>query len=334
MKAKLQNTNKIFLVAVATIALAGSGSAAEPNESGAGKVCGILRKFEGETQIFDYTRTHLGDAAYGSKLHCGDWVSVDKGRATIELTASAGVLAGENTFFQILDPQSGANPEAAHLALYRGEFLVQPSKGELRIVTPNAVGRVEKGGAFVVYSSATEESQIVGVGGVASLENRFFREPRMVAEFAKVVSFANPVERLLPDQARFVNARDLGERLAKLGVPFAVRESLEKAVKAGAKTKMPVTLATTAKASPKGILKSVPSGEFAVAGSESAGANRAPASVGRSISPAKKVTAAARRKRVASDEPNFALKRQGQDESEKKKLLQALSTMRPEDDSP
>ena len=331
MKAILQTTNKIFILAAALVALP-CALASEPNESGAGKICGILRSFEGETQIFDYTRTHLGDAAYGTKLRCGDWVSVDKGKATIELVVGAAVLAGENTFIQILDPQSGENPEQAHVALYRGEFYAQPSKGEIRIVTPNAIGRVEKGAAFAVYSTASDESQIVGMGGVTSLENRFFREPKMPAGFGKVVTFANPVERLLPDQARFVNARDLNERLARLGVPVAVRDSLEKAVKAGSKTKMPVTLAVTAKAAAKGIVTASPGGELAGSGRSSSHGNRMPSSIG-SVTAATKKTKAAVRKHVVSEEPNFALKRQSQDESEKKRLLQALATMRPDEDS-
>jgi hypothetical protein len=322
MKAILQKA--ISAIALAS-ALATSSFAAQPNESGAGKVCGVLRSFEGDTQIFDYTRTHIGDAAYGTKLHCGDWVSVDKGNATIELVIGAGVLAGENTFFQILDPQSGENPEKAHLALYRGEFLVQPSKGEARIVTPNSVGRVEKGGAYVVYSSASEETQIVGMGGKTSLENRYFPEPRMIAGFGKVVTFANPVERLLPDEARFVNTRDLGERLARLGVPASVRESLEKVVKAGTKIKMPVTLASTRVRS-KGLHVDG-GGEFAAARG-----GRSPASVSAPII-ATRNSKRAVKKRTVLDEPNFALKRQGQDEMERKKLLQALSAMRPEDDS-
>jgi hypothetical protein len=321
MKAILRTTIKTTLKIYLFVAFAGIGGAhaVEPHQSGAGKVCAVLRSFEGETQIFDYTRTHVGDAAFGVKLHCGDWVSVDKGKATIELTVGAGVLAGENTFFQIMDPQSGNNPEAAHLALYRGEFVAQPTKGEIRIVTPNAVGRVSKGGAFVVYSGDSEETQIVGLGGKTTLENRFFPDRRMSAGFAQVVTFANPVERLIPDQGRFVNARDLNERLAFLGVPAAVRASLEKAVKAGVKTKLPVTLATTARPPRTSAPRLEGGGEFA---------SRAPASV-----PVVEKRKAVVRKRPASREPNFALKHQDREKSERKRLLQALATMRPDDDA-
>lgn len=328
MKAKLQlNITKALALLLVTAPV----FASEPNESGAGKVCGVLRSFEGETQIFDYTRTHLGDAAFGVKLHCGDWVSVEKGKATIEHTAGAAFLIGENSFFQVLDPQSGDNAEHAHIGLYRGEFMVQPAKAEIRVVTPNAVARVEKGGAFVVYSTSAEETQLVGLGAKSSLENRFFPERRMAADFAKVVTFTNPVERLVPDQARYVNARDLNERLAKLEIPAALRDSIEKAVKAGSKTKMPVTLAVTARPNSHPEVKVVATGEFASHDANYLGSdtpkpkpNRAPASAPRAK--------AASRKRVKSAEPNFALKREASDESEKKKLLQALSSMRPDED--
>jgi hypothetical protein len=125
MKAIVRLITKLVFAAAIAASTSSPVRAAEPNESGAGKVCGILRSFEGETQIFDYTRTHLGDASFGTKLHCGDWVSVDKGKATVELAVGAAISAGENTFFQVLDPQAGDNPDAAHLALYRGEFVAQ-----------------------------------------------------------------------------------------------------------------------------------------------------------------------------------------------------------------
>lgn len=331
MKAILRPTIKTLL-AVSIIGQAPPAWSAQPLESGAGKVCGTLRSFDGETQVFDYTRTHLGDASFGTKLHCGDWVSVDKGKAVLEHVAGAGILVAENTFVQVLDPQSGDNPEHAHLALYRGEFLAQPEKAGIRIVTPNAVARVEKGGAFVVYSGASEESQIVGLGGKASLENRFFAEPRMEAGFAKVVTFANPIERLLPDQARFVNPRDLGERLARLGVPKAILESVEKAVKAGAKTRMPVTLAVTRKPEAKESIQVHAGGELAGAKPE-IHPGRALASVGAAIA-AKRGPRAGVSRRSSAEEPNFALKRQDRDEAEKKRLLQALSSMRPDDENP
>jgi hypothetical protein len=324
MKAPSRTTIKalICLAIAATAAMGFSADAAQPNESGAGKVCGVLRTFEGETQIFDYTRTHLGDASFGTKIHCGDWISVDKGKATIEHANGAALLVGENTFIQILDPQSGENPEHAHVALYRGEFLIQAAKAEVRILTPNAVARVERGGAFMLYSTAAEETQIVGMGAHAVLANRFFDERSMTADFAKVVTFSNPVERLLPDEARFVNARELNERLAHLGVADAVRQSLEKAVKAGSKTKMPVTLAVTAKPAPKESIHLSAGGEFA---SASTRGNRSPASVGEMT--VKTIV----RKRIVASEPNFALTHHSQEESDKKKLLQALATMRPDD---
>ena len=192
----------------------------------------------------------------------------------------------------------------------------------------NAVGRIEKGGAFVVYSTASDETQIVGLGGKTTLENRFFPEPRMEAGFGKVVTFANPVERLVPDQARFVSSRDLGERLARLGVPKSVLDQIEKTVKAGVKTRMPVTLAVTAKP-PKATIKVQASGEFATHDTISH-AGRAPASVGHAVIAPKSAYVAP--KRAKREEPNFALKREGQEESEKKRLLQALSSMRPDEE--
>jgi hypothetical protein len=203
MKAILQTINnrnllkQSFYIGIALLAT--SVSASEPIESGAGKKCGELRSFEGEIQIFDYTRTHRGDARFGAKLNCGDWISIEKGHANIEHINGGAILAADATFVQVMDPQSGDNPEHAHFALYRGEFLGQAEKSEMLVVTPNSVARLEKGGAYFTYSANSEESQIVGLGGKASLENRFFREKRIEASFAKLVTFRNPVERHVPE---------------------------------------------------------------------------------------------------------------------------------------
>jgi len=185
-----------------------SAYAQQPIDSGAGQICGVLRTFHGEIQVFDYTRTHLGDAKFGTKLRCGDWISIDQGRAVIEHVNGAAILVSENSFIQILDPQSGTNPEHAHVALYRGEFLFQAGKTESRVITPNALGRVVNGGAYVIYSGPSEESQIVGLGGKATLENRFFGEKSIGTEFAHLVAISNPVERLMPDQGRLWKAKE------------------------------------------------------------------------------------------------------------------------------
>lgn len=319
MKTRKRTTN--FTGPLIAALLTGTAYAQQPVESGAGQICGTLKNFQGEIQIFDYTRTHLGDSTFGKKLHCGDWVSVEKGKAVVEHASGAGMLISENSFIQILDPQSGENPEHAHVALYRGEFLFQAGKGESRVVTPNAIGRVKGGGAFVVYSSSSEESQIVGLGGKATLENRFFSEKSMPAEFASMVSFTNPVERLIPEQGRPVNAKELNARLARLGVAESIQAAVEKSVKFASKVRMPVGLASTVRKTEEVIVTSPESISRPVAVATAhapkpgRGAHRAPASI---------------RKAIA--EPDFHLGRVTQEESDRKKLIQALSMIRPEEE--
>lgn len=331
MRNRPRTINYSLLVALFAVT---NAVASEPNDSGAGKVCGVLRNFQGVLQVFDSSRTHLGEASFGTKLRCGDWVGVDAGKATIEHAGGASLLVAENTFFQILDPQSGMNPEHAHIALYRGEFVLQAtSKHAVTVVTPNSVARIVKGGAFIVFSSESEETQIVGLGGQATLENRFFGQKKMTTDFAKFVAFSNPVERIVPEEARWVNARDLNERLAKIGVEAALRDALEKAVKAGSKTKMPVSLAVARPVIVEGR------GEFVAATgaalpetvsghAPAARVSRAPASL-----PTKKAGVPVRRgPRKVEMEPNFALKRPETEAQERKKLIQALSGIRPEDE--
>jgi hypothetical protein len=122
-----------------------------------------------------------------------------------------------------------------------------------------------------------------------------------------------------------VNALQLNGRLARIGGSSDLQSAIEKTVKTGAKIKMPVTLAVMPKPYTKPqTVKFL--GEFAV-GKSPAGKiaghsapNRAPASV--------KPTAALKRE----SEPNFSLKRPESDESEKKRLLQALTSMQPDEE--
>jgi hypothetical protein len=322
---KRNNRPAITKLAGALVALGLiSANASEPIESGAGRICGTLKSFQGEIQVFDSTRTHLGDASFGTKLRCGDWISVERGKAVIEHFSGAALAVSEKSFIQILDPQSGGNSDHVEFTLYRGEMMVSaPSRAKLetRISTPNAIIRVTDGAAFALYSSSAEETQAIGLGGKASLENRFFPEKRMTAGFAQFVSFANPVERLVPEQARYVNARDLNDRLGKLGVPQSVRDMIEKAVKAGSKTRMPTSLVSSKSKTPRAN----GSGEFHPV--------RAPASIPMDFAavadapvPRPKKTAP-KSKKVARKEPDFRLKRGNEEEQEKKKLIQALSSI-------
>lgn len=329
----------VLLGTFATLVHFHQADAAEPVESGAGRVCGTLKNFQGEVQVFDSSRTHLGDAAFGTKLRCGDWLSVEKGKAVVEHFSGAALAVSDRTFIQILDPQSGENPEHAHFTLYRGEMVVSAPEAhknqgatEIRVTTPNAILRVTNGTAFTLYSTSADETQGIGLGGSVSIENRFFPEKRMTAGFAQYVSFADPVERLVPETARLVNPRDLNERLAKLGIPQAVRDRVDSVVKVSSKTKMPVTLATAPK-----VAAPETGGEFHAA-------DRAPASVSAEEGTAKKSVVMAKKPvvkksekkprvvHVAKDEPDFQLKREGSETQEKEKLMQALSTMRPDEE--
>jgi hypothetical protein len=335
-KAIIKNLSaKIFRAAlIAGFIGASTASASEPIESGAGRTCGTLKNFQGEVQVFDSSRTHLGDASFGTKLRCGDWVSVERGKAVVEHFSGAAVALVERSFIQILDPQSGENPDHVEFTLYRGEMMVSAptkAKNETRIATPNAVIRVSDGPAYALYSGSAEESQAIGLGGKVTLENRFFPGKRMSAGFAQFVAFSDPVERLVPESARYVNARDLNERLGKLGVPQSVRDTIEKAVKAGSKTKMPVSLASKNE-------KVRSTGEFH--------AGRAPASIPMDFSTpdqpptvakakgskaAKGTQSSKKKNAVAQNEPDFRLKRGNDEEQEKKRLIQALSSIQTED---
>jgi hypothetical protein len=308
-----------------------AASASEPVESGAGRICGVLKNFQGEVQVFDSSRTHLGDASFGTKLRCGDWVAVERGKAVVEHFSGAAVALVERSFIQILDPQSGENTDHVEFTLYRGEMMVSApakAKNETRIATPNAIIRISDGPAYALYSGGAEESQAIGLGGKATLENRFFPGKRMSAGFAQFVSFSDPVERLVPEAARYVNARDLNERLSKLGVPQSVRDTIEKAVKAGSKTKMPVSLASnrektraTGEFHPGRAPASIPM-DFSTP-DEPAAAKRTHSGATAKSKPVK----AAKKNTVARNEPDFRLKRGNEEEQEKKRLIQALSSI-------
>jgi hypothetical protein len=313
------------LLLIVNLAFAGAAFASEPTESGATRVCGTLKSFEGVVQIFDHTRTHLGDAAFGAKLSCGDWISIEKGRAVLEHFSGAAVSVGQSSFIQILDPQSGENADHAQFTLYRGEMAVSsPKKTVTLVATPNAFVRIASGTGFVLYSTSAKQSQAIGLGGTVTIENRFLPGQRTQASYAQMVSFSDPTERLVPEEARFANSQDLNSRLARLGIPAAVREAVDRAVKMGVRTRMPTTLASE-RTAPK--IQGVPAGEFSVP-FEPAHAARSPASVAAKPAAKRKPAQAKVAAKKADDEPDFSLGRKSDEESEKKRLVQALSSMR------
>lgn len=342
MKAHRRNTNLStfalyvglragMLSVLCAVLFVSSAQSAEPVGSGAGPVCGTLKTFLGVTQIFDSTRTNLGDVAFGVQIRCGDWVSVESGKAVIQLTSGTTVLVSENTFFQLLEPRSGENPSRANLALYRGEFLVQAKKNEVRVATPNALAKIVNGGAFVVYASSDESTHLVGLGATAALENRFFPGKGMPASFAGVVSFSNPVERLIPDANRPVNSKDLNARLAKIGASPELLAAVEKAVKTTTKNRMPVTLVSTAfpvSVNPKSDLN--PNGNSSRPSLKDGEHSISPATLAGKKVPTRSI---ASRKVVRQKEsPNFRLKRPAQEAGEKQKLMQALATIQTEEE--
>lgn len=251
-------------------------------ENGRGIPCGTLVSFLGAVEVFDSSRTHVEDIAYGKKLHCGSWISVEDGLAVIEHTEGFQFYIGKNSFFQILDPQEGNNPDHDHAQLYRGDIVVSaPAKKEARVTTANARARLTNSKAFLFYAENLLETQYVGLEGQSSFENRWVSSGSVTVGVAKISTLGNSETRVHPSDPRLVEHKSIVDRLIALGIPKEINQRLAVITKSESRIRMPVKL-KVANSEPKLIaaleepkVQVVPTGEFALHQQQG---NRSPAS--------------------------------------------------------
>jgi len=333
---------------LALLTIAAPAWASYPDENAAVIACGRLESFQGSVQVFDTTRTSAIDVKPNQKLQCGDWISVTQGTAVIRHNLGFQVTLGAGSFLQILDPQSGDNPEKDHFALYRGQAVFK-SVGrapEMKVATANARARFRNSEGYLLYSYDFHVSQLVGIAGVSRIENRFLDARPIAVARSQVSSMGELANRVVPRLARTVSMASVKERLARLGVTADMQKQMVERMKTLAETRMPVGLASESKRSPASVApvetptaSSMAQYELSRPKPESvgheAGYGKKPETIYplREVSSVKKAPkhAVRRAKRRAANEV-FPAEEPGSspEEIEKRKLLEALSQIEPE----
>lgn len=237
-------SSRLAGLALVGVGLAPSALASHPGESGAVIACGRLESFQGNVQVFDAARTSTIDVKPNQKLQCGDWISVVQGKAIIRHKLGFQVTLGAGSFLQILDPQSGENPEKDHFALYRGQGLFKASEKdpELKVATANARARFRNSEGYFLYSYDFHVSQLVGIQGRSRLENRFLDARPIAVARSQVTSMGELGSRPVPRLARTVSMASVKERLARLGVTADLQKQMVDQMKVLAETRMPAKL--------------------------------------------------------------------------------------------
>ncbi len=192
--------------------------------------CAVLEKFGGQVYVLDPSRTQLIDARLGSPIPCEGWVSVESGWAELQHRDGFKFNLADATFVQIsqsLRVEKGLEKDLGdHLVIYKGQVLAQasPDQGELRMVSPNARGRMKSGAAIFSFLQDSEETQLVSIERKATLENRFEPSMKVTAAAGEATSLTIKNDRIIPSAPKAVTLATLRPKL----VTFHLEEDRKK----------------------------------------------------------------------------------------------------------
>lgn len=170
---------RTLLISLIFISAAGAWASQAVDPNGKSVPCGVVEKVDGEAHYMNATRTQVVDLNPHIAIPCGSWISVQEGKVTFKHRQGFVVGIAAHSFAEVFDHEKDAVNEAQtgadHLILYRGKLHIGAGdgSGELRVVTPNGRVRMTKGTALVIYNQREEETQLIALEYVASLENRF-----------------------------------------------------------------------------------------------------------------------------------------------------------------
>lgn len=244
---KMRNTkliiNRMSPMMVA-LAISGAAYAEDPVDSGVAPVCGALVTFVGNLQVFDASRSVIRDVTNGMQIHCGDWVAVEEGKATIRQIQSGGeVILSAGAFAQIVNSGSTSGSIREHIVLYRGElYAKQNSREEFRIVTPQGRVTFAASEGYVLAQDAHGETQALAVNGKIRLENRFIDHPPTFVGEGKYSKVGGNATRNIPLDPRYGEPNMMQERLTKFGVAPSKIAALVTAARKSARPSLPAKL--------------------------------------------------------------------------------------------
>ncbi len=172
--------------------------------------CGILENFLGDVQILDPARSHSTDAVSRAALPCGAWISVTHGWAQIRHQNGPHVYLASQTFAQLIDFKKLGD----HVILYRGQIYLQAGGGEeFRILTASGRARVHRGEALLIFDHQENETQLISLDHVATLENRFEPSRSVKVQAGESTTLNFKLLRVIPSLPQAISAASLRPRL-------------------------------------------------------------------------------------------------------------------------
>lgn len=188
-------------------------------------VCGTLSDFDGKIQLLDASRSFVIDTEPNAAVPCGGWISVQTGWATVKHRDGYRLQIGAGTFLQLARPD-----EDDPLVLYRGQFQLEAGQGsdEVVILTANARIRQKSGRAIIIYAESREETQLIAIDRVASLESRFEPGTLVPVRSGHVSSLNQKAMRIVPTAPAILPIAQLQIKLKELALtPKVQRESIQ-----------------------------------------------------------------------------------------------------------
>ncbi len=228
---------RIALGVIAALSALEPAAHAYPPREEAGRLlpCVTVERVEGDVRLLDEERIRAVPAVPGSAVGCGGWIAAREGWVRVRHRDGHVVVLGRATHVQVRDAGGDAGAGAAqaasstpgqeteHWSLLDGELHIdaENASAPVRVRSANAVARLDRASALVIYAGTDEATQLVALSGAASLANRFLpgRPTALLAGEATRLDFAS--ERVRPATPRAVRPGELRRKLVSLQVETA-----------------------------------------------------------------------------------------------------------------
>lgn len=314
-------------------------STAKPEQKGARVDCAVIEKWDGETELLDPGLEDVLEIRPNAGIPCGGWVSVDSGWAVLRHRDGFRVHASAGTFLKVTDTDSfrgseGTREKVEQWVLYRGQIFAvsTPGAGELRVLTPNARVKMAEGRMIVVYSEREEETQLVALEKESTLENRFETTQRTLARPGEATSLNFRALRISPSVANAITLTSLKKKLAELRVDERERAQAMHKAKERQERKFAVELKQPGRdaRSPASAADHARYDRHPAHSADGRLRSHFVDKVLGGSSEGRKVLKKTARNKAADPTQELEKRHKQQEEAEKNRLLQELSTIRPD----
>lgn len=225
------STKKILLIASLLLPLAGWSAEEEKASQKTRIPCGILDAFGGEVRTLDAHQARMQEAVAGMEVACDGWVSVSRGWARVKHRNGYRIQIGSESFVRFPASDIESKDGGDQVVLYKGHLaaLTGGGAGELRIITANGRARIERGRVWMGFSKSTGETQLTGIEGTATLENRFEASQRITVRAGEFSALNFKLMRVQPSPPMAVSVATLRPRLTDLHLEAPIQEAAYRA---------------------------------------------------------------------------------------------------------